>query len=331
MSITPTPTLPANTSRVVILDTNAYRELTHGLSLEAARERALEARRLERTQGGLPLASAIVIWELAAHLADPADPAYTHCLNALVALAEHTRATDDPDAPIMLVTDSEWLVCEVLFGQAPRGAAENVRHLSDLALHIRQHAPTLQAPAVLANLQRFAAEMQQRESNWLADLQQALTQCEPAAAKAWLGGGTDKEAGKRLRTFLSSRAFYELYAMVAVAHYAALVGVTLTPDELGRRADFFTEQFASPFRLMQTLLSKLVGHSDLNLTSPKRKRGNFMWDFALCHLIAGDPIGDGTPVCVVTDDRAILEAATAAACAPSALSLNDYRQRIALI
>ncbi len=81
--------LPAATKRVIIFDTNAYRVLAHGMTLNDARVKALQLRRCEQSAGVFIVASPVTVWELITHLADPADPALPHCLNALVMLGEH--------------------------------------------------------------------------------------------------------------------------------------------------------------------------------------------------------------------------------------------------
>jgi hypothetical protein len=84
------PQSPPGTRQIVIFDTNAYRELTFGLSLNDARNKSFQLRQLEVNSGHFALANPVVIWELVAHLADPTDPAYANCLSGMVALAEHT-------------------------------------------------------------------------------------------------------------------------------------------------------------------------------------------------------------------------------------------------
>jgi hypothetical protein len=90
------PQTPPGTKRVVIWDTNAYRNFVGDYNVADARAKALQLRQREQAAGVFSLASPIVIWELAAHLADSTDPHYPNCLAALTCLAEHTWARNDP-------------------------------------------------------------------------------------------------------------------------------------------------------------------------------------------------------------------------------------------
>lgn len=325
MSTLPLIRVPSGTTRLTIFDTNAYRELTFGLSLEDARAEAVAIRQMESRQGVLALASPIVIWELASHLADTTDPAYAHCQNALVALAEHTRSSDAHNPGICMALDSEWVVCDALFQKTPQGAEQNSSNLAKLANHVRDRAPNLTDPAVLANLQVFAREMARRESTWLADLQQLLQGLDPAAATTTgTPAHNDKAARKRLHKSLKSAAFGQLWATAAVIHHAGLVGIVLDSSELAGRVKFFREHFSVPFHLMVTLIQNVLGQSHVDLFSPKKKRGNFMWDAGISYVIPSAAATDGTTTQVVTADKAILAAAKSAGCAQAIVSIEDY-------
>ena len=152
--ITLIPEVPADTKGVVVFDTNAYRVLTYGLTLKNARARAVQLRDLERGAGEMALESPLVVWELLTHLADSSDPAYANCLNALVALGEHTR--EPQTGGIAMTMDSEWVVCHYLFNKVPPDAEANVTSLAGIACHIRDHAPSIMDPAVVSNIAAFS-------------------------------------------------------------------------------------------------------------------------------------------------------------------------------
>jgi len=82
--------------------------------------------------------------------------------------------------------------------------------------------------------------------------------------------------------------------------------------------------FAAPLHLISALLQKFPTARDLNLASKKRKWGNHVWDTAICYTIGRFHQLDGAAVLLVTGDRAIREAAVAANCARSVMSLDDY-------
>lgn len=67
----------------IIFDTNAYRQLVHGLDAEAVQLVIGDLKLREERAGLHGAASPYVMLELLAHLADPEDPAYSDCFLAL--------------------------------------------------------------------------------------------------------------------------------------------------------------------------------------------------------------------------------------------------------
>jgi len=73
------PQTPPGTKRLIIWDTNAYRNFVGSDTVADARAKALHLRKCEQASGVLALASPIVIWELPAHVADSSDPHVRPC------------------------------------------------------------------------------------------------------------------------------------------------------------------------------------------------------------------------------------------------------------
>jgi hypothetical protein len=320
--------IPVGTNRLSVFDTNAYRELTAEKSLPESRDVAVRVRKLEMSARTISAANPFVIWELIAHLDGVTDPAYERCLNALVALAEHTWSRSDLNSGVCLVADSQSTVCDELFGKVPSSARRNVESLGALATHVLQCAPTLTDPAAIKNIRAFATEMKKKEAEWLTGLQASLEACDPLLARAWIGGRTDKETRKKLVDFFGSELFVDAWSKIGVMTHAELVGVTLNEKELAEKADVMRNVFAAPFHLMSALLQKFPTARDLNLASKKRKWGNYMWDAAICHTIGRFHQLDGAEVLLVTGDRAIVDAAVTAGCSTSVSSLSDYRRSL---
>ena len=91
------------TQRVVIFDTNAYRELCSNKTLEVCKSKAEELVNIEKSNKTEALANLYTIMELASHLAAITDPHYDDFLNALVSLGIQTQINDG----IKIVADSE--------------------------------------------------------------------------------------------------------------------------------------------------------------------------------------------------------------------------------
>ena len=318
------PQLPRGTKRVVIFDTNAYRDFIGRLPPAEARAKALRLRLKEQTAGVLALANPFVIWELAAHLAEPADESYDKCLSALTALSEHTWNRNDPPGGVVVIADPETTVCRELFRKNPPAAAQNVQNLCLLAAHIKNNPPPITYPPMLHNLRVFADKMNAMEKHWLEDMQGVLDGCAPEIAKNWVGGETDKETRSKLKAFFTSEAFMIAWAGVMVMRHAALVDAEIVPDKIQSMVQAMRDIFPAPFYLMSAFLQKFPEPNPLQLDNPKKKRGNYVWDTAICFTIGKTHEIENAKMYLVTGDGPIIDAARAAKCEDRVLSLRDY-------
>lgn len=302
-------------SRISVFDTNAYRNLTFGLSVEDSKQAAQRLVGYETAAKTKALANPFVIWELIAHLDDTNDPAYTHCRNAIVALVEHTRRQSDEDGGICRVADGETELCRQLFHKLPPRAEENAGNLCKLASHVWKNAPLLNNPAAETNFQAFRSALDERESVWLDRMENFLQALRSAE------GGV-------VRKFLNSPDFVQFCAAGRVASIASLLELHLSPSDVKEAVSRLTRIFPTALRLMQASILKWFNAPDMNLRNPKRRRANFIWDTALCfgigeHLAIGD-----AAIQFVTDDGEIHSAAHDAGCEDRVVTLADYEKNL---
>jgi hypothetical protein len=156
-----------NCRKVVIFDTNAYRVFTFGWSLNEARAKAINLRQVEDQFGYAALAHPTVVWELLTHLVDSSNPAYSHCLKALVALREHTVTRENTNGGICLIADALSTVCRELFGRLPPGYEQGLQNLGSVVNHIAKYASDLSDPLLRQNIENLGRGMVAREAAWL--------------------------------------------------------------------------------------------------------------------------------------------------------------------
>ncbi len=312
----------------MVFDTNAYRVATLGLSLDEVRKKTSAIRSAENDLGYCALAHPIVVWELLTHLADSSDPAHGHCLNAMVALGTHTASRNAADGSVWLIADPLSSVCHALFDRVPEGYEEGLGNLGTLITHITANAPDLSDATLKRNVADLAHAMAKREKTWLEGMKDVLESSSPGAAKLIFGGSTDKEALTKLRKYLGSSAFFEDWSIYMVAVHAPAVNIPrLPPHELHLKGKLAREWFPVPFHLTRVLLQKLATAAPPDLSSPKRKRWNFIWDAMICFSL-GPGLMETASVHLVTGDREIADAAAEAGYGNQVLPLSDYLRDI---
>lgn len=317
--------IPHGTKRIIIFDTNAYREFAPGGPLENCHTKALQLRECERAHSVFVLASPTVIWELTAHLADQADKAYNQCLKSLVILGQHAVNPAKPDAGISLFPDAESTVCRELFHAVPEVNERGVRNLGSFVRHLVKNAPDLSDPRAQENIKQIAAEVDAAEKGWLASMQPVLERCDPAAVKQFFGDLPDIELRKQMSKFFTTQAFVDMWATFTVQMHAAKVGYTVTSaDDLKLKARIALDAFPVPVHLMSSLLQKIAMDQNFKVQNPDKKRWNFIWDTQLTYSIGhSHKIGDAS-IFFVTSDAEVIAAAKTAKCDNRVLSLKDY-------
>lgn len=320
----------ASVQRIAIFDTNAYRELTFGLSLDAVRNKTHELCRLEVAAGWSILAHPIVVWEMVAHLEDTADKAYDHCLKALVALGEHTASRERQDGSINLIADALSTVCRELFGKLPSGYEQGLQNLGSFVTYVVRNAPSITNPVARENIARLSRGMAVKEESWVKGMESVLDHFSPEAAKAVFGGRSDQAALKKARHFFGSEDFMKAWSTYLVISNAAEVGVlNLSSTDIQEKAQVVRKLFPVPFHLMSALLQKLATAQPPILANAKKKRWNFVWDSMISFTLGPGTIG-GAPVFLVTGDGDIVDAARVAGFQNQVLFLNDYLRGVGM-
>lgn len=316
--------------KVIIFDTNAYRNLTYGLSLSEARAKAVFLREKESASENAVLAHPIVIWELLTHLCDSEDPAYDACLAAMVALGEHASSRKKLDGSINLMSDALSTACRELFGRLPAGYEQGLQNLGSLVTHIVKYAPDLSDSVAQANIQNLGRGMIAKEQSWLKGMGCVVDQFAPGAAKVVFGEATDNEALRKVREYFETPEFFAAWSHYIVASNAVEVGITsIPPEDFQAKAELVRKLFATPFHLMRVLLQKLATPQSVNLASPKKKRWNFVWDSMIAFSIGPGTI-EGASVCLVTGDKEIVDAASSAGFEKQITSLDAYLKTIGI-
>ena len=326
------PLLPKGTREIVIFDTNAYRVATWGLDFEGSRAKAIQLRHLETGAGIFALSGFTVIWELVKHLRDLADPGRNYCMNALVALAEHTWSPyggAQQDGVCMFV-DAETTICRELFQAIPPTAEANTKKLRQIAAQIREFGPNLTDASVLGTIKDFADKMDSIEATWLIEMGNLISSFDPTLARVWVGGRTDQDVRRKLRALFGSAEFRQEWSARQVIHNAAAIGRILSGPEIVQKVSDFQRVFEIPVSMMQTVLTLFASDPNVNLHRTRKPWPNIIWDTALAFSIGPHHEIDGVPITIVTGDGDISDAAVAAGCSTQVTSLPAYLARIGM-
>lgn len=321
--------IPKGTKRVVIFDTNAYRNFAPKGSFADSRATAIRLRQCEQAAGVFILASPTVIWELTAHLADPKDRFYNQCLKSLVIIGEHAMNPANLAGGLSLFPDSESSVCRELFHCVSKLNENGVRNLGSFVRHVSKNAPDLSDQRAQENIRQITSQVDAAEKNWLKSMQPVLERCDPTAAKQFFGNIPEMELRKKMRDFFVTPNFVDMWAGLTVLMHAAKVGYTFTSEvDLNLKKKIVLDAFPVPVKLMSSLLQKIAMDQNFKLGDPDKKRWNYIWDNQLTFSIGKSHQVADAPLYFVTSDGEVINAAKDADCQERVLALPDYLKSV---
>ena len=318
--------LPSGINRVVVFDTNAYRKLCLGLSIEVSKNKTKQLLPKERMNNTVGIANLYTVMKLVAHLGDKTDPHYYNCLSALVSLGTHTWMNNG----IRMIPDSTTTVCMELFGKVPAGHQQALDATSSLVGYIMDHALNIDDDSAQKQIKLFKHIIDKNEKLWVDTVKAGVEKCDPKGAKDWEIGKGDKLRQKKLRTLINSDNFLSYFAGLLLPLYANQVNVCLELHELSEKTEHFIKVFETPLHLITKIWTKVATCGGYTLQHPKEKRGNYLWDFSIAFAIGGKHSIGGTNLFLVTDDKRIKEAACETQCGDRVLKLSEYLDSIGI-
>jgi hypothetical protein len=318
--------IPPEIQRVVVFDTNAYRDLCSNKTLEACKSKTRELINTENANKTEALANLYTIMELASHLADTTDPHYDHCLNALVSLGVHTQINNG----IKMIADSEATICKELFGKTPENHKNLHDVISSLTSYIRDDAPNISDLQAQSQLKAIHALVEGTEKAWIDGMKATIAIFDIDGAKKWELGKGDMQSQKKLRQLFTTDKFLDAYASAIVTIHANKVGVQLTNDDLLEKAKQLVNGFKPSIKLLITVWSKIATKGGYTLQHHKEKRSNYVWDFWIACVVGKDHFIGNAKVYLVTGDKRIKEAADETGCGGCVMDLNSYLTSIGI-
>lgn len=299
------------------MDTNVYRCLTFGKSIDEIRRDFSAIAGSEESKGYRSFMAPVPYIELFSHLADPEDAAREICLRTTVGCHAHTRR-DLRFADGKLMPYWQLLAAQVLFGHRDPRGEKSLFSLDDMAGAIA-NAPTngtlernidyLTQVKTFADKQKgfFKESFRERQTEFHSFLDKHKTSFRKLA----------KEGKNELIITC-------LYFILVSAADVAEVDLASLPDEEWRSGMVkVLELFAAPAFLHLYIMEKMIDNPDLNIE--KSKWANLYWDYQLLFYI-----NSSVPVILITADEAMINAADAAGVRDRIVSLKEYLELLKL-
>ena len=297
----------------VIFDTNAYRELTHGKTIDETINLIETIRLKEKSKNIIAIASEIVWQELFCHLADPNDKAFDNCYSAIIASYLHCKIENTTKCRI--IGDADILLTGSLFNYRDTHSESIICGFSNIIGELYQNV----------NWQK-----NDDYRNYFYSIKTATDKCENDflnTFKDLAKQNAQRNDGKReTLNALKSQQLFNNFAQFIVKRglEKAKKDINeLNDDDWVRHTEFVKSYFSAALYLGIEIIHKLIGNSNFDIT--KNNRQNWVWDFQMLFYISKINVN-----LLITDDKAMLDAAKAAGVGDKAIKLDEYKSLLGL-
>lgn len=283
--------------------------LTFGKNTDEAIASINEIRRKEALQNISCYVSPIVWLELFCHLGDSNDKSFDNCFCALIASYFHC-VEDDKNGRYRLIADGEALLAGSLFDYSDPVTTNLYQGFGRLIYEI-YHNPDWKNDEKYSNyFKTVKIATDKDEMNFLNAFREIATNY-----------AIKKDRRKKIVSLLKSGQLLN-----AIAAYQVLKALDiakkneneLTQVELSKHTEFVKNYFPAALHLGIQIMNKLIGNPNFDIT--KNNRANWVWDFQLLFYISKFNAN-----ILITDDRAMLDAAKAAGLKDKAMKFADYK------
>lgn len=310
--------------KIIIFDTNAYRNFVDGKSMTEIKKEICEIKAKEQNEGYIAFMGTTVGQELLSHMKDDCESrSFKSCIKAVQAIYWHCGDSNE----FRLVPLPETQLAKEFFNVENKKSL-NVQQVVGQVLYQIANNPTSDT------IKKYDSELQQI-IDFINDAEKTLAGCIEQLMKNidssysdWTLFKDDEKNRKKWIEFVRSYNFKLLTALamlVALCYDLEGQGIAIKLvgiDEQKKQAENYISRYAAPFELRKYWMEKLLGHFDLT----KQSRSNFIWDERILHQ-AGKTINN-IPILIVTSDGAMKECAERVNPQNEIITYNDYIQQL---
>jgi hypothetical protein len=307
-------------NQAIIFDTNAYRNLTVNKSFDECKKIMEKIVAQEAINNNLSFLSPIVLIELAAHLNDVNDKAYHNCKNAYALCYLHCKETDSEN--FRMIHDGESHLAKVLFNYEDTVVLNKLIAYGQLAYRTYTDFSENNIESFRKYFQEMNTYVEFIEAQFVADMHKYVVKELNPDATDWHPLKGDKLRRKKLLQEIKSDKPIDYFALAQVVKAADIAKINLDDHDLFELTDRVKSTFPAPLYLYKNIFNKIV-ESGVDLTNPRRKRWNWIWDIQILFSISDISMASKDTL-LVTCDSEVINAANDAGLSNKIMPLKDY-------
>jgi hypothetical protein len=303
----------------VIFDTNAYRNLTFGLTEQQTKNLFDKVRAKETSKNITSILSTVTLMELLTHLADKTDPGYHHCKIATIGAYHHVQEENN----FRLLPHPELLLEQMLFHRVDTQQQESNLTLGKVAFAIHQGPADDKITEFNTQIQGVKRIVEQHEKDFVDDMLEAITQMDKDATN-WKLFQNDQATKANFLKYLKTDSAVNILARAFVIRTINNLSVqTLAEQDFLNMAQEVGRVFQTALTLYIKVMERMT-ISGYDMTNIKKKRWNTIWDIYLLFCISDENIG-GKETVFITEENWLHEVCAEIGKPTKIMKLVDYK------
>lgn len=281
----------------VIFDTNGYRNLTLGLSVDETKSLFDRIKTEEAAKNITSLMGSVTLMELLTHLADTNDPAYHHCKIATIGAYHHVG----DEKNFRLLPHPELLLQQMLFQTVDPKQSESVMTLGNVAFLIHQGPADDKISEYQGQISAVKNIVEQHEKDFVDDMYDAIQQMDSSATN-WKLFENDKSTRTKFLSYLKSDQAVNILAAAFVVRTIRNLNIqNISEYDFSNMTRDVARVFHTPLALYIEVM-KRMGTSGYDMTNLKKKRWNTIWDIYHLFCVSDENIGGKETIFVTEED-----------------------------
>lgn len=286
----------------VVFDTNSYRNLIRGTSIDDIEARIEQLKIKEARKNIIAKATPVVATEMLANLAGPAkSPHYDECLKGLIAMANH--CWEETEKTIHIIPLSYMHLAINFFEVSPPCVELITKNIAGVIGDFKiDFLKAIEGHELTGTFSKYRVYVDDEESRWISEVESyvELSSREVLKSNPSING---KELRDRMLEFIDSGLFVPRISMAIIFSLARSLQIKMTGHEHATKGGILSQIFPLSVAFYQWICRKIViDNIDLRTKKSRGTRWNWRWDYEVSFLM-NDHVLNGRIVLLVTSDK----------------------------
>jgi hypothetical protein len=285
----------------VVFDTNSYRNIVRGLSIEDIEASIAQLKEKEARKNIMAKATPVVGLEMLANLTGGKSLHYDDCLKGLIAMANHCY--EKTENTIHIIPHPYLHITTNFFDVSPPAVELISRNMAGVIGDFKEdYLKAVEVHQLNETFTKLKDYIDSEEPRWIGEVESFVEVARREVLKLD-PSIKPKDLRDKMLEFIDSGLFVPRISMAIVFSIAKSLQINMTEHEHVTKGYMLPRTFPLSVGFYQWICHRVVaGNIDLKNERSRQMRWNWRWDYEVSFLI-NDHLLNGRIVLLVTSDK----------------------------